>query len=392
MSIRPSPARWSKSRGRYNMMTHATTPHQAGLIFLSHSSADKAFVERVLKDIPTSHVFYDKVSIDPATHNLETMEQAVMRTNVFVLFFSENSLKSPWVGFETTLARVQAIRKPSFRVLAIPIAGASYTNAPKWMRDYFTTTIDYTAKDIARTIWSLLVESLQETGAIRPELFLGRESFCNGVVVDCITKTARTSTPINFVIFAGLEQMGRTSCARHIAPRLFPGARTAGPLLELPPFADALDLFLGLRDQIDDEIPSSVIRTRIPAFNAMLPIDQAKTIAGCLKHFALTNHVVMVRSSFGLRNRTTSPKEWVVHLMNFLRVDSAMRIVWISERLLPPEHVADHSNVAQYNVPELDDGSVFLLLHTRLGIEYSNIPSLKKLTRQVGGHGGLRIM
>ena len=361
---------------------------RAGLIFLCHSSDDKPFVEQVLEHIPKSHVFYDTHALDPGASTLDSIEAAVLSADVFVLFLSKESANRDWVKFEIGLAKAQKIKQTNLQVIVVPIGGATTLDAPTWMQSYFCVQPQYTIQDISRSIRTALVEVLQTSGILRPPLFEGRESFCNSVVVECLTRANRIGSPVNFLVFAGINQMGRTTAATNLISRIYPASRKGGPILDLAPFADALDLFLALRGQIDRKLDNDSIRTTIAKFNALSPLEQSKTIFANLRHFGAINQIVTVRSAFGLRERTTRPKEWVLHLMDLMRHDDVAKMIWISERLLPPEQLTDQLNVAQFTVPELDEQSIFIILNTLLGAGAANAKALQNLARQVTGHIG----
>ena len=255
------------------MAPESSHRHRRGLIFLSHASEDKLLVERVLAHIPQSHVFYDIRSIDAGAVDLEAIEGAVLSTDVFVLFLSKASRTKGWVGFETTLARLQTIKQTNCRIIIVPLGEETSQGAPKWMQSYSCTSPQYTVKDIARTISAALNEVLAASGMLRPPLFIGRESFCNLVVVEILTRLARGDST-NFLVFAGIDQMGRGTAVAHLAPQIFPGLRQTGPIFDLPPFADSLDLFLALRDEIDDQLSVDRMRNLKALFTVMSPLEQ----------------------------------------------------------------------------------------------------------------------
>src|SRR6266481_347221 len=70
-----------KACGGVRLMNSGNQP-RPGLIFISHSSQDKAYVERITGLIPKSHTFYDIQSINPAEDNVDAMERGVMEADV----------------------------------------------------------------------------------------------------------------------------------------------------------------------------------------------------------------------------------------------------------------------------------------------------------------------
>lgn len=74
------------------------------MIFLSHNSKDKPVVDqfaiRLSEKYGKEEVFYDSWSIKPGDSIIGTMDFGLSRTDTFVLFVSENSLRSGMVTME----------------------------------------------------------------------------------------------------------------------------------------------------------------------------------------------------------------------------------------------------------------------------------------------------
>jgi hypothetical protein len=186
---------------------------EPGLIFVSHSSADKDLVEEVIRTIPKSHVFYDIRTLMPGAHTIQALQDAIAEASVFALFVSPNTPGSCWVEYEAALARAQKISRKELRILVCPIKGATYKDAPEWMRFYNAMPSGYTISDVARTIKYTYEDALRDMGFIKRPLFVGRETLLERVIVDCRTRPTETGVPVNFLVFAGIENMGRTSVA-----------------------------------------------------------------------------------------------------------------------------------------------------------------------------------
>ena len=361
--------------------------YSPGLIFISHSSADKDLVTEIVKRIPKSHLFYDSDTINPGHHTTDELDDGLLRASVFVMFVSPSTPRSVWVQYESGVAVVQKIKRNHLAIVAVPIKGASYRDAPDWMQAYMAVPEGYSNSDIARLIRFRYDEVLKKQETISAQPFVGREDLCNRIIVQSRTKSAQTGLPVNFLIIAGIPNMGRFSVAQNVVPKLYPGSRNDLPVFELPPHGDAIDLFLALREDITGERGKDWVTKQISAFPAN-PEDQASTLAANLAHFAKINVTVVIKSAYGLRDQAKTLKPWVNALFGLLAAEPNIRVVWISDRLLAPESIETHHNVMQFHVPELAEEQVVFLLTELLDITKSSPAALVKIAPHVHGHPG----
>jgi hypothetical protein len=72
-------------------------------VFISHSSIDKPFVERLATDLRTREkidAWLDKWEILPGDRIPEKLEEGLSGANIFLLVLSPESVKSQWVSYE----------------------------------------------------------------------------------------------------------------------------------------------------------------------------------------------------------------------------------------------------------------------------------------------------
>lgn len=69
-------------------------------VFLSHSSKDKGFVEKVAELFGKDRCVYDKYSFESGMKNIDEIMFGLDNTDIFVYFISEHSLESEWVQTE----------------------------------------------------------------------------------------------------------------------------------------------------------------------------------------------------------------------------------------------------------------------------------------------------
>jgi len=109
--------------------------------FLSHSSKDKdSYVRNVAKWLGKDNIVYDEFTFEEGEKPLDEIIKGLEKTQVFVLFLSENALKSEWVQKEITEAKMKLDASAISKVFQIIIEdGLTYedTRIPQWLRDNY---------------------------------------------------------------------------------------------------------------------------------------------------------------------------------------------------------------------------------------------------------------
>ena len=141
---------------------------------LSHSSKDKHFVEKVASYLGTALCEYDEYTFE-YTLNAQAIRKAFARSNLFVLFLSENSIKSPFVSEEVRTAldfRGLGIIK---KTMIISIDNTSYSALPEWMRAINLATKLTSPLTVGRRIEAELL-SLESQQSSAQEIYIPREA------------------------------------------------------------------------------------------------------------------------------------------------------------------------------------------------------------------------
>jgi tetratricopeptide (TPR) repeat protein len=141
--------------------------------FLSHSSKDKQFVREVAKNLGNLQIEYDEYTFEYVL-NAEAIRRALARSDLFVLFLSENSINSSFVK-EEILATLEARARGQIKqVLIFAIDNTSYRSLPVWLREINVVQHMGNEKACARKIQATLISLDTETTG-RAETYLGRE-------------------------------------------------------------------------------------------------------------------------------------------------------------------------------------------------------------------------
>ena len=80
-------------------------------IFISHSSEDKPFVEKVINEIGYDWVIFDKYSFEAGQSLTDSIRKGIEDCDIFVLLISQHSIGSMWVQEELNLIAPLMITK-----------------------------------------------------------------------------------------------------------------------------------------------------------------------------------------------------------------------------------------------------------------------------------------
>lgn len=355
-----------------------------GNIFLSHASQDKSYVEKVYERLDAAGTFYDIKSITAGAAFLDAMKKGVQDTSVFVLFHSPNT-KDSWVEFETKLAEVQAASRNDFRILVCPIGGETYSSLPDWMKAHMTTTEDYTVSDTVRAILHQQ-KSITTPQTRQNRSVVGREGILNEIQLAILTAVPVSGQPLQHIVLSGLMGMGRSTVGKLVIDRFFSKMRPSGPVFDLPDMAESIDFYLALKEDLDGVMSKNEVERQIAAFELLTPIEQAKTIAGQFFHWAKLNQPVVIKTRWGLRDRGRHLKPWLDEFFKITAGSTNLRVIFISERRLPDEQVAERANIAQFLIGELSPTDMQILLNQLIDPRYYDARKAEALTALIGGH------
>jgi TIR domain len=87
--------------------------------FLSHSSADKRFVEAVARELGRQFCAFDQHEFDSGEDFRNAIRKALDSSDLFILFASKTSRERKWVEFELDEAELRKIRGSIKRILVL---------------------------------------------------------------------------------------------------------------------------------------------------------------------------------------------------------------------------------------------------------------------------------
>ena len=146
--------------------------------FLSHSSKDKdSYVRRVAKHLGKDNIIYDEFTFEEGEKPLDEIIKGLEKSEIFVLFISNNALNSDWVKKEIIETNVK-LESNSIKKLYPVIIETGLTHEdpriPRWIQENYNLKPILRAEVAARRIHDKLREL---SWARHPELKKRKEVF-----------------------------------------------------------------------------------------------------------------------------------------------------------------------------------------------------------------------
>ncbi|TMO21022.1 toll/interleukin-1 receptor domain-containing protein [Pseudoalteromonas sp. S4741] len=149
--------------------------------FLSHSSQDKEhYVRNVANWLDKDDIIYDEYTFEEGERPLDQIIDGLDKSEIFVIFLSDNALNSEWVIKEITEAKIRLDSDQINKIFPIIIDDKiQYTDSriPEWLRDNYNLKPIKRANVAARRIHNKLREvswTKHPELKIRENYFVGR--------------------------------------------------------------------------------------------------------------------------------------------------------------------------------------------------------------------------
>ncbi len=164
----PSPPQEPEGKENRDQLPKARKPK----LFISHSSLDKTFVNRVIRELHSAGItdyWYDTFQIDGATEDISrSLSRGIRLAQWFALVLSPRSAASSWVSYEVDTARKVGVRAIVL-MYDSPDGHLGYLSNPHlsdFLRGGQRKVIDFT-QDFDRALTELLLVIAPEIGQSR---------------------------------------------------------------------------------------------------------------------------------------------------------------------------------------------------------------------------------
>lgn len=317
--------------------------------FLSHSSKDKGFVERVAELLKPGTYELDSTTFDAGLLNSKVITEALKRSDLFCLFLSADSVQSTYVAFETLLGMEFFARGQINRFLAICLDEEAFGQASENVKLF---SIVRRVKSVEATAWliqgALVSAASSDTQLSHP--FIGRESSLKELESQVIDPE-RPAQKALYV--SGNFGSGRRTLVRKFFQNQYPQVGRAFPTVTVEEFDGVEEIYRKSIAAFRPTMPARELATRLTAFGTASAVEKSRQIA------SLFNSLLSFReSSFLLDVGGILDDGGVFHaeidaVINFLDDRPHPSVSIISPRMVPIKARRDSRDIAFCGVKSL---------------------------------------
>ena len=253
--------------------------------FLSHSSVDKDYVDKVARQLKRSNVVFDSYCFEEGVDFRQSIIEGLDNAEVFVLFASRASLNSTWVKFELDEAQKRFIEGSIKKILVFTIGkNIDHKDLPYWLRNSLVIPAPGHTQ-AARFIHEKLIWGNKQILSI----FVGREEELKEFSRD-ITNLGMDLPQV--IAISGLEGVGRRTFAKY-ALNQYLNLRT-GPIFQLNQSEGIDNLYMALLEENMELVTKEDIAKSIGLFKRLSEEQKALEVARQLSLFAEYNIVPII--------------------------------------------------------------------------------------------------
>lgn len=344
-------------------------------IFLSHSSKDKGYVEIVAKKLKKYALVYDSWTFDAGEKTIDEIYKYIDETGLFVLFISENSLKSQWVQREVFRAESFIKNEKIKRFYPVIISKTityDHDDIPKWIKEEYI--LHYISKPVLcsrkieqkyrEVVWELK-PNIKHIGNI----FVGRTeeiSLLEQRLADFNKKTT-------CIIVSGLKSIGRRKFLYHSLKKNNIMRETYQPyVISLDERQSIEDLILSLYNYAYTDIQENIIENLI--VNSM--DEKINILLQIFRELYDNKEIVFIEDNHCIVQRDSSIVQWFNTFIERCELDKLM-LCLLSEQMVR-YNKNNSAKIFHIKMPHLNKQDRALLLNAVLSHNQIELKALDK--------------
>lgn len=349
--------------------------------FLSHSSADKDFVERVADNLRPGSYELDATTFDAGLVNSEAIRVALGRSDLFCLFLSQASVRSAYVEFETLLGIEFLARGSISRFLAICLDDSAFAAASENVKFFNIVRKSLSPESAARLVQGQLISASSKARAFTHP-FIGRDEELN--ILDGQVSDHRRPA-IRSLYISGNVGTGRRSIASKFYENYFPHVGRVFPKISISQYDGPEELYRNVLSELRPTMTAGELRSRMTSFNAASPDQKVRMTAQLLNSLLPSNEAAVLLDEGGVLTEAGIFSPELTKLIEGLEAHPHPPVVFISNRMVPHRHRVTRPDVAFLAVTSLDWDATLkltsaLLKRNQIAVDAEALEQLAKLS------------
>ena len=337
--------------------------------FLSHSSKDKSFVEKVAQYLGSALCEYDQYTFEYKLTS-QAIRDAFARCNVFVLFLSENSIQSNFVSEEMRTALDFRGLGTIKKTIIIALDNTSYQALPEWMRDINVASKLISPLTVGRKIETALLAAEAEQQS-NVEIYVPREAEEQALRRALSKPPGEAPISIHAVGHLGI---GRRTFIRKTLSAVYPRQIQTFIHISLGKFEGVNEFYRRLYEHY--RVTS--INEKIANFDLFQKSDEEKQVASLLDLFteiAGGEECILVEDEGGVYTDDGEYQAFLASVIEGVRGASRPLIAFAQTRMMPLRFRGELKHTYHTFLNPLDDTKISELVSFNLkdaGLDFSS--------------------
>ena len=352
--------------------------------FLSHSSADKDFVEPVAGLMRPGSYELDSTTFDAGLVNSEAIRIALSRSDLFCLFLSRASVSSRYVEFETLLGVEFLARGSISRFIAICLDEEAFSSASENVKFFNIVRKSLSPDSAALLIQGQLISaSTKSTRFSHP--FLGRDEelkSLDGQVSD------HRRPHIKALYLSGNAGTGRRSLASKFYENHFPHVGQVFPTITISEFDGPDELYRNVLTELRPTMTAGELRTRMQSLAIVDTNEKLRMTADLLNSILPSNYAVFLVDDGGVLTDAGAFTPELEKIIDALESHPHPPATIVSPRMVPRRYRTSRQEIAFVAIKALDWDPALRLMSALLKRHKIDVDSdsLEELTKLSDGH------
>jgi tetratricopeptide (TPR) repeat protein len=310
--------------------------------FLSHSSSDKDFVERVAESMRPGSYELDAITFDAGLINSDAIRISLSRSDLFCLFLSTASINSSYVDFETLLGVEFLARGSISRFLAICLDSESFAEANENVKFFNIVRKSLSPESAARLIQGQLISAASKARNFSHP-FLGREEEIKSIE-DQVSDHRRPSAKALYI--SGNSGTGRRSLAAKFYENHFPHVGHVFPEIGISHYDGPEELYRNILTELRPTMPTTELRSRMFSFGIAKAEEQSRMAAQLLNSLLPSNEAAFLVDEGGVLTDAGAFSPELAKLLESLEAHPHPPVTFISPRMIPSKYRNGHAEIA----------------------------------------------
>ena len=351
-------------------------------VFLSHSSFDKDFVEKVYAELGAARCVYDVKTFEKNCDLPMQIREGLEDCDVYALFLSATAVKSNWVTSELDIALELRTRWKIRKFLVFQLDDTKWDTLPPWMGRYVVSCPPSPRQVVLR-----LMNEVSNASSANVE--------CHGRSEDerrIVDLLSDPEVPPSYLYISGPNGIGRRTIASKVYESFYPNVSSHKIEITVDQVDDTLDIYRRAL-AYSANWRANDYKQELDRYVELSPTLRSRELAKLLRDISITfGQVVIINLGTAALTEEGKPQAWFASLTKYLAPADYPYIWFISQRFL---NGSDLSNGLFLSVDSLDEKwSTFLfrILIKKYGIAIPSKDEQSRIETSISGHPGLITM